>query len=292
MGITKSIDTLIDDVYNLFVEGVEEPNQELLDALGKEVADTMCRRLKEVAEGRRGGGLRMSNVGKPERQLYYEQHGVGEGGQEPEELRPQTLLMFLFGDVWESILLYLAKEAGHEVTHEQGEVTLNGVVGHNDAMIDGVLVDVKSASPYAVQKFRNRSITEDDPFGYMEQLSGYCEAYGKVDGAFWAVNKVNAELTLCKFEWDELETYMVSERIDYLREVLEAPEPPERCYSDIPEGKSGNMRLDVGCRYCKFKMSCWSDANGGVGLRTFIYSDGPRHFTHVAKEPRTQEVTF
>ena len=96
----------------------------------------------------------MSNVGRPERQLYYEVHGVGEEGQKPEELRPQTMLQFMFGDVWESILLYLAKEAGHTVTHEQSEVTLNGVKGHNDAIIDGVVVDVKSASPFSFKKLR------------------------------------------------------------------------------------------------------------------------------------------
>lgn len=291
MVITKSIDTLIEDVYGLFSDGVEEPSQELLDALGADIAQTVGRRLKEAATARKSGGLRMSNIGRPERQLYYETYGV-DGGPDPEVLRPQTLIMFLFGDVWESILLYLARESGHEVSHEQAEVTLNGVLGHLDAKIDGVTVDVKSASPYAVKKFKDRSITEDDPFGYMEQLAGYSEALGKTDGAFWAVQKVTGDLTLCKFDWEELETYKVSERIDYLREVLAAPEPPDRCYTDVPEGASGNRKLDVGCRYCAFKMHCWSDANDGIGLRTFIYSDGPRHFTHVEKEPRTQEVTF
>ena len=202
------------------------------------------------------------------------------------------MLQFMFGDVWESILLYLAKEAGHTVTHEQGEVTLNGVKGHNDAIIDGVVVDVKSASPFAIKKFETKSVVEDDPFGYMEQLSGYCEAHGKLDGAFLAVQKVTGKLVLCDFSWEDLEMYNVSERIDYMRDVLDDSEPPDRCYDPVPEGKSGNLKLDTGCKYCAFKHHCWSDANDGIGLRTFIYSDGPRHFTHVEKTPRTEEVTF
>lgn len=288
----KSINTLVDDIYNLFTPGDHEISEELVEDLGREIAKTVASRIKEVQEGARKGGLRMSNVGRPERQLYYEVHGVGEEGQKPEELRPQTLLQFMFGDVWESILLYLAKEAGHTVTHEQGEITLNGVKGHNDAIIDGVVVDVKSASPFAIKKFETKSVVEDDPFGYMEQLSGYCEAHGKLDGAFLAVQKVTGKLVLCDFSWEDLEIYNVSDRIDYMRDVLDDSEPPERCYDPVPEGKSGNLKLDTGCKYCAFKHHCWADANDGIGLRTFIYSDGPRHFTHVEKTPRTEEVTF
>lgn len=288
----KSIHTLVDDIYNLFTPGDHEISEEFVEELGRQVAETVASRIQEAQGGERKGGLRMSNVGRPERQLYYEVHGVGEEGQKPEELKPQTMLQFMFGDVWESILLYLAKEAGHTVTHEQGEVTLNGVKGHNDAIIDGVVVDVKSASPFAIKKFETKSVVEDDPFGYMEQLSGYCEAHGKLDGAFLAVQKVTGKLVLCDFSWEDLEMYNVSERIDYMRDVLDDSEPPDRCYDPVPEGKSGNLKLDTGCKYCAFKHHCWSDANDGIGLRTFIYSDGPRHFTHVEKTPRTEEVTF
>lgn len=288
----KSIHTLVDDIYNLFTPGNHEISEEFVEELGRQVAETVASRIQEAQGGERKGGLRMSNVGRPERQLYYEVHGVGEEGQKPEELKPQTMLQFMFGDVWESILLYLAKEAGHTVTHEQSEVTLNGVKGHNDAIIDGVVVDVKSASPFSFKKFKTKSIVENDPFGYMEQLSGYCEAHGKLDGAFLAVQKVTGELVLCDFSWEDLEMYNVSERIDYMRDVLDDSEPPDRCYDPVPEGKSGNLKLDTGCKYCAFKHHCWSDANDGIGLRTFIYSDGPRHFTHVEKTPRTEEVTF
>lgn len=288
----KSIHTLVDDIYNLFTPGDHEISEEFVEELGRQVAETVASRIQEAQGGERKGGLRMSNVGRPERQLYYEVHGVGEEGQKPEELKPQTMLQFMFGDVWESILLYLAKEAGHTVTHEQGEVTLNGVKGHNDAIIDGVVVDVKSASPFAIKKFETKSVVEDDPFGYMEQLSGYCEAHGKLDGAFLAVQKVTGKLVLCDFSWEDLEMYNVSDRIDYMRDVLDDSEPPDRCYDPVPEGKSGNLKLDTGCKYCAFKHHCWADANDGIGLRTFIYSDGPRHFTHVEKTPRTEEVTF
>ena len=46
----------------------------------------------------------------------------------------------------------------------------------------------------------------------------------------------------------------------------------------------------MGCSYCQFKHSCWKEANEGRGLRTFLYSTGPKHFTHVEKEPRVAEI--
>jgi hypothetical protein len=44
-------------------------------------------------------------------------------------------------------------------------------VGHQDAIIDGVLVDCKSASGVGFDKFKYNKLAEDDPFGYVAQLS-------------------------------------------------------------------------------------------------------------------------
>ena len=51
---------------------------------------------------------------------------------------------------------------------------------------------------------------------------------------------------------------------------------PSRCYAAVPDGKSGNLKLAVGCVYCRHKGVCWSDANQGKGIRTFKYSNGTR----------------
>jgi hypothetical protein len=43
-------------------------------------------------------------------------------------------------------------------------------------VIDGVTVDVKSASKYGFEKFLKHNLREDDPFGYISQLSSYVYA--------------------------------------------------------------------------------------------------------------------
>ena len=286
--MSKSIDTLVEDIYGLF-ESPQELAQHIADEVGKEIGETLIYRLKTDSEDREFT-LRMSNLGKPDRQLWYEKYLKGT----KESLPPDTLIKFLFGDIWESIILGLAEAAGHEVTQKQAEVELNGIVGHNDAIIDGVVVDVKTASKYAFMKFEKGTLHEDDPFGYMEQLAGYCEAHGGLDGAFLVVEKTLGKLCLLRYSWqDDLKPLRMKERIDHLREVLDDPENiPERCYDPIEEGKAGNLALNINCSYCPFKQNCWSDANGGMGLRTFLYSNGPKHFVHVEKEPRVMEITF
>ena len=65
---------------------------------------------------------------------------------------------------------------------------------------------------------------------------------------------------------------------------------PDKCYADIPDGKSGNRKLAIGCVYCSHKQICWSDSNQGKGLRVFKYSKGNRFLTNIAKEPDVEEV--
>ena len=90
--------------------------------------------------------------------------------------------------------------AGHKVTDEQKEVKVGGILGHMDCKIDGEVVDIKSASGYAFQKFKNGTLAEDDVFGYMAQLAGYEQAEKSTGGGFLAINKENGELALFKPE--------------------------------------------------------------------------------------------
>ena len=83
---------------------------------------------------------------------------------------------------------------------------------------------------------------------------------------------------------------LTQERVKYLKNVLESKTVPDRCYSDIPEGISGNRKLAIGCVFCPHKRECWSDVNNGKGLRAFKYEKGTTYLTHVAKEPRVQEI--
>lgn len=230
----------------------------------------------------------MSNIGKGARQLWYDKNY----GRE-ETLPPSTIFKFIYGDLIESLLLFLARLSGHSVSDRQAEVVIDGIKGHIDADIDGVTVDVKSASTHSFRnKFANGKLAENDSFGYVEQLAGYSEARD-TDGAFLAADKQNGDIAYLAFSKEDLKAAVnVQERITYLKGAVESKVVPERCYNDEEEGKSGNRALGINCSYCAHKFRCWSDANGGIGLRTFAYSGGPKFLTKVAREPQVHEITF
>lgn len=276
------LEDLPQDIYKLFDPEVHhEPSEDNLNEFMNNVKELLRRRLAEQKERDASEVLRFSSLGKPDRQLWYEAHP--DGTKEPFTLK--TYLKFLYGDLIEQLYLFLAKEAGHSVEQEQAEVELDGIKGHIDAIIDGVLVDVKSASSFGYKKFRERTVTEEDPFGYVDQLAGYSNILTPgQDAAWWAIDKVNGNNCISPLSKLVIEHHKPDERIKHLKNVITQEAPPQRCYDDVPDGKSGNRKLDTGCSYCPHKFRCWP------GLRTFIYSTGPRFLTAVAREPDVPEV--
>ena len=276
---------VVENIYRVVTEGYDVSPDDAIE-FGKSVGDIIAQRLRDTKKGEREFTLRMSNIGKGARQLWYQKrYGSGE------ELPPHTLIKFMFGDIIEQLVLFLAKLGGHSVSATQAEVALDGIKGHIDADIDGVTVDVKSASTHAFKKFADGTLAENDAFGYVEQLAGYCTARD-TDGAFIAVDKQNGHVTYLPFSKKELDVFDVKGRIEYVKQVIESDVEPERCYPDEPIGESGNRALGVNCSYCPFKHKCWADSNGGLGLRTFLYAKGPVYLTHVEVEPKVREVTF
>lgn len=280
----KTIETLVDDIYGLFSS--EEPDifaevsvNTFVDKLSTKIRD-------RVAEERGPPTLRLSNVGKPcKRQLYYDINNP----EDKEPLPPEARLKFLYGDILEEMLLWLAREAGHTVEGEQDEMDLFGVKGHRDALIDGYTVDVKSASSYSFNKFASGLSPDDDAFGYLGQLDGYlnaktegAQAVSDGRGAFLVIDKTLGKICLdhhakrVNFDW---ETY-----INDIKHILSQPNPPPRPYTAEPFGKSGNEKLNVACSYCPFKRKCWP------GVRTFVYSTGPVFLTKVVRQPDVPEV--
>ena len=157
----KTIDTLVEDVYQLLENGTKRPNQEYLFGMGSAIMEGVRRQLWSSTSDRKPT-LRMSNLGKPcSRALWYDLKGT----HDPEPLTPQTKLKFMVGDVVEAVILYLVKEAGHTVEDQQKEVEIDGIRGHIDARIDGMLTDVKSSSSFGMKKFKNGTLPDDDPFG-------------------------------------------------------------------------------------------------------------------------------
>lgn len=267
------LDTLIADVEKLF-EGGHECDPALVEALGHAIAQTVASRLKERDEDRKFT-LRLSAIGRPDRQLWYDAHHKGV----PEPLPPSAKMKFLFGDILENLLLFLAKEAGHEVTDEQKEVVIDGVKGHIDCKIDGVPVDAKSCSTFAFNKFKHGTLRHDDSFGYMWQIAAYSHAEQAKEAAFFAIDKQLGHICLLRIPGNELGLYDVPGRISEQKAVVALGDPPDRCDDDVADGKSGNRKLATICSYCKHKAECHP------GLQIYLYANGPRFLTKVVREP-------
>ena len=278
------IDTLVSDIYALFDPKKEHVcNEDNLERFCQDLKQTLRERLSHKPEPEGGESvLRFSALGKPDRQLWFDAHPDGSH----EEMTAKTYYKFLYGDVIEQLVLFLAREAGHSVESQQTEINVDGVKGHVDAIIDGVLVDAKSASPYGYQKLVKGTVFEDDPFGYVAQLSGYADVLTPGKPAAWlAVEKVSGDIAVVDLPLSKIKENPPAPRIAHLREVLASPEPPPFCYQPVPDGVKGNMKLPTACSYCKWKHRCHP------GLRTFLYSNGPRFLTTVVKTPDVLEVT-
>lgn len=288
--MSKNINTLIDDIHNLFHNPEHKVSSENLDLFGENCKKALQKSIEEATNSYHPS-LRMSRIGVPDRKLWYEMHRQRDPN-EPKEINPSQLIKFLYGHILEELVLFFVRESGHHIEGEQDQCDIEGVKGHRDCKIDNVVIDVKSASGNAFQKFKKGSLFKDDPFGYIAQLSGYVQADEEAEdyGGFLAINKENGELCLLKV--DEIDMINAKERVKHLKEVVNYKEPPkEKCYEPVEMGKKGNKVIHRNCSYCPFARECWQDANNGKGLRSFKYSDKVVHFTEVKAKPKVPEIT-
>lgn len=271
----KSIDTLIEDIHGLFGRERFTPEDGAVATFTAKLVERISNRL---GEQRSPPSLRLSNLGTPcKRKLWYNVNTPERG----EELPPTASIKFLFGDILEEMLLFLARCAGHTVDDEQKEVDLFGVKGHIDGRIDGTLVDCKSASSRSYDKFATHTLAGEDTFGYLTQLDSYLHADGGSDAAFLAIDKQLGKICLDKYPKSSVDYKSV---VASTRDMLARSDPPSRPYVAEPDGKSGNMKLGVACSYCSFKKTCWPE------MRTFLYSNGPRYLTVVQRTPEVPEL--
>jgi hypothetical protein len=282
----KKIETLVEDINKLFTsEDPPIPEKEvdtLIDTFAVSIKQHLKTFLYETPRANKN--LRLSVIGRPDRQLWYD---INEPNEKP--LSSSLRIKFLYGYLLEELLILLSSVAGHEVTHQQKEVTVAGIKGHQDCMIDNFLIDCKSASWRAFQKFKNNTLSEDDPFGYIAQMSAYAEANNVEEGGFLVIDKQSGEICLSKV--NSLEMINAKKRITHLKKIIKHKTAPSKCFDDLPEGKSGNRKLDVRCIFCSHKSKCWSDANDGKGLRIFQYERGKKYLTQVKREPNVTEIT-
>ena len=282
----KQIETLVEDIYNLFSLDPIDMDEKEVDKHINTFGDMLKIHIKDFLYDtpRDRGNLRLSAIGKPDRQLWYDVNKP----IDDMELKPSTRIKFLYGYILEELLLLCASISGHEVTDQQREVEVEGVLGHQDSLIDGVLVDCKSASGAGFVKFKTNTVAENDPFGYIAQISAYAHANNADRAAFLAIDKSTGEICLSPVH--KMDMINAEQRIRHLKTVVSNDCLPDKCYSSVPDGKSGNYKLPVGCVYCGHKRDCWSDSNNGKGLRVFKYARGKRFLTDVRKEPEVEEV--
>lgn len=269
--------TISSDIYKV-IDGEIKVDDSLYDELAQDIARTLKTRLSDTEPVRKTLGL--SSVGKPLRKLWYDFHS----DIELVKPTPSMRLKFLFGDIIEDLLLWLVKVSGHTVTDRQKEVNCCGIVGHIDSIIDGEVVDVKSASPKSFLKFLGGSLPENDPFGYLAQITAYDKEVGKGNPGFLVMNKVTGEI--CEYRPDPIfDMPDVEPIIEAAKKAVASDTPPdELCYQPVPDGASGNMKLATGCEYCPYKLLCFPN------LRAFKYANGVRYLTHVVKEPKVEEI--
>lgn len=241
--------------------------------------------------------LRMSNIGSPcDRKLWLEKNFP----QDKIPFSPSTHAKFQFGDLTEEYILFLAELSGHKVEGRQDECTFHGIKGHRDGLIDGHLIDCKSASSFAFKKFKDHLTAETDAFGYITQLLGYLEAFQddpllieKNRAGFLVFDKQHGHLHL---DWHERNPDFDWEKFFTDKKNINAGDQiPDRAFKPKPDGyknyktkefvANGNELLDTNCSYCDMKFKCYEN------IRIFLSSQGPKFFTKVVKTPQMPEIT-
>ena len=235
--------------------------------MSDETIEQVAQDIKDAMKRQFGGGsrrdkfrLRMSNIGRPTCQLWWEKN-------HPEKAlpKPTTFVMnMLIGDIVEAAFKGILTEAGIKF-EESDNVSLEldsetRISGSYDLVVDGALDDVKSASPWSYQnKFESYdTLAKGDSFGYVGQLAGYIKASGKKVGGWWVVNKGNGEI-----KYVPASGLDVDAEIDKIKETVKTVEGNEfkRCFEPEPEmyrGKlSGNNKLPDGCKFCDYRYACW-----------------------------------
>lgn len=231
--------------------------------------DKICEDIKEALHRQFGSQnsrkefrLRMSNIGRPTCQLWFEKNKPDEGMP-----FPSTFVMnMMLGDIVESVFKGLLRQAG--VAYEDSkkvsmELTIDSKIeGTYDIVIDDAVDDIKSASDWS---YRNKfesfdTLAKEDPFGYVGQLAGYAQALNKRAGGWWVINKANGS-----FKYVPADGLDLTKEIDKLSNNISIVQNNEfeRCFEPIEEtfrGKpTGNKILGTTCSFCRFKHSCWTD---------------------------------
>ena len=245
-----------------YMENAVKGTSTMSDTTIKQVADDVADAItRQFGSGKKRGDfrIRMSNVGRPTCQLWYEKN-------KPEVALPfpTTFVMnMMIGDIVEAVFKGLLKEAGvkyndtEKVTLDLGTPRINGSY---DIVINDAVDDIKSASDWSYRnKFESYdTLASGDGFGYIGQLAGYAKASGKKVGGWWVVNKANGAFKYVPATGLDLEA-----EVQKIKDTIKTVEENrfEKCFQPVPEkfrGKeTGNQILNDGCKFCSYRFDCW-----------------------------------
>jgi hypothetical protein len=126
LSTSKTLDTVVDDIYKklkpLDLFQPLELSDEDIDRTTEDFKQALISWARP-SKHNVGFSVRMSNIGRPARQLWYEKQSVIQDSN----FEPSNHIRFLYGHVLEAIVLMLVRLAGHAVTDEQKEVSVNGI---------------------------------------------------------------------------------------------------------------------------------------------------------------------
>lgn len=224
--------------------------------------------------------LRLSKMGDIcPRHLWYSIHHPELGTPFP----PEVIIKFAYGNAIEVMAIALAKAAGHDVCGEQHELSVDGVKGHIDCIIDGCIVDVKSCSSIALQKLERKTIATDDSFGYLDQLDGYMVGSSQDDRVtvkdhayLWGIDKTTGRMALYEHR---LRERRIRDRISSHKRIISSPQPPDCRCGVVLDKESGNLKLDTPSSYSSYKHICFPR------LRTVFRRGRPIFFPEFDKRP-------
>jgi len=236
----------------------------MTEATIQQVAADVANALRnQFGSGKKRGDfkIRMSNVGRPTCQLWYEKN-------KPEVAIPMPtnfMMNMMIGDIVEAVFKGVLKEAGvkyedtEKVTLDIGDTSINGSY---DIVIDNAVDDIKSASDWSYRnKFESfASLASGDGFGYIGQLAGYAKASGKRVGGWWVVNKANGHFKYVPATGLDMDAELA--KIENTVKTVKENKF-ERCFEPVPEtfrGKpTGNKVLNNGCKFCSYRFDCWDN---------------------------------
>ena len=239
--------------------GKASVSKDIMDQVATDVSNALDKQFN--GEPRDEFKLRMSNVGRPKCQLWFEKNDPKDKTPFP----PHFLMNMLLGDIVEAVFKGLLRASGVQF-EDNDNVTLKlgddkEIQGEYDLILDGKVDDIKSASPWSYNnKFVNlETLQQGDSFGYIPQLVGYAKGADKDVGGWWVVNKGTGQFKYVNAS--SVDTKEVLDNIEKTYDYINNDEPFERCFDAIEETfykkPTGNKKLTTECGFCSYKHKCW-----------------------------------